>query len=212
MPSAQFLNLSKEKQEQIIRASLAEFAEYGYDLASTNRIVQRADISKGVLFKYFDDKATLFTYVGDVCMRGYFDTMPRGPVDDFFEFIRRATLHKMQFLRDYPLTYQLMVRVLKEPKHPVYAKVIANQFSLSQQFTDDLKNVLRQEELRPGLTWQHVMDFMTWVGFGLQEKYMASIPDVVDERLEQSFQPMIEELNVYLDILKFGMYKEVPES
>lgn len=71
---------------------------------------------------------------------------------------------------------------------------------------------MRQDELRPGLTWQHVMDFMTWVGFGLQEKYMASIPDVVDERLEQSFQPIMDELNVYLDILKFGMYKEVPES
>jgi len=211
MPATQFLNLPKEKQEQIIRASLDEFSEHGYDLASTNRIVQRADISKGALFKYFDDKGALFTYVCDVCMRGYFDTIPWEPVDDIFEFIRSRTLQKMQFLRDYPLTYQLLVRVLKEPKHPVYANVVASQNSLLQQFTEDLKNVLRQDELRPGLTWQHVMDFITWISLGLQEKYMASIPDVVDERLEQSFQPMMDELNVYLDILKFGMYKEVPE-
>lgn len=212
MPASQFWNLPKEKQEQIIQASLSEFAEHGFDLASTNRIVERADISKGVLFKYFSDKEALFTYVCDVCMRGYFESIPRGAADDLFEFIRRTTLHKMQFLHNHPLAYQLLVRVLKEPKHPVYAKVVASQFSLLQQFTDDLKTVLHQVQLRPGLTWEHVMNYMTWVGFGLQEKYMASIPDVVDERLEQSFQPMIDELNVYLDILKFGMYKEALES
>lgn len=211
MPSSQFSNLPEEKQQQIVQASLAEFAEYGYDLASTNRIVQRADISKGVLFKYFNDKEALFTYVCDLCMRGYFETVPREPADNLFELIQRMTLHKMRFIREDPLTYQLLVRVLKEPKHPAYAKVIAGQFSLLQQFTDDLKTVLPQERLRPGLTWRHVMDYMTWIGFGLQEKYMTSIPDVVDEHLEQSFQPMIDELNVYLDILKFGIYKEAQE-
>ncbi len=211
MPASQFLNLPRHKQEQIIQASLSEFAEYGYDLASTNRIVERADISKGVLFKYFNDKGALFSYVCEMSMQGYFVTIPREPTDDLFQFIRRTTLYKMQFIRDNPLTYQLLVRVLKEPQHPMYAKVIASQFSLLEQFTDDLKMVLRQDRLRPKLTWRHVMNFMTWVGFGLQEKYMTSIPDVVDERLEQSFQPIIDELNIYLDILKFGIYKEVQE-
>jgi hypothetical protein len=51
VPSQQFFNLPKEKQQQIVQASLREFAEHGYDLASTNRIVEEAKISKGVVFR-----------------------------------------------------------------------------------------------------------------------------------------------------------------
>jgi len=212
MPSSQFLNLPKEKQQQIIQASLSEFSEHGYDLASTNRIVQRADISKGVLFKYFNDKEALFIYVCDVCLQSYLETKPREPVDDLFEFLRSTTLHKMRFMRERPLTYQLLVRVMKEPRHPLYAKVMKSQSALLHQFVADLKKVLPLDKLRPGLTWQHVLDFVTWIGLGLQEKFMTSIPDVVDERFEQSYQPMIDEFNVYLDILKSGIYREAPQS
>ena len=209
MPSTQFLNLPEEKQQRIVCASLGEFAAHGYDMASTNRIVQRAGISKGVLFKYFVDKEALFLYVCGVCTQSYIETIPRETADDLFEFIRRTTMHKMRFMRERPLTYRLLVRVAKEPRHPVYAKVMNSQIELLHQFVDDLKAALPSpEKLRPGLTWQNVLDFTTWIGLGLQEKFISTIPDVVDESFEESYQPMIDELNVFLDILKYGIYKE----
>lgn len=209
MPSSQFLNLAAEKQQTILQSSLNEFAEYGYDAASTNRIVQRAGISKGVLFKYFKDKEALFTYVCDNSIQGYFVGLPREPEQDLFEYIRKITIYKLRFLRENPLTYQLLVRIMKDPQHPVHAKIMESQAALIQQFTEDLKTILSAENLRSGLTWKHVMDFITWVGYALQEKYINAIPDVVDDKLEESFQPMIDELDVYLDILRFGIYKEV---
>nr|NNM91223.1 TetR/AcrR family transcriptional regulator [Bacilli bacterium] len=208
MPSAQFLQLPKTKQEQIIEASLMEFANYGYDLASTNRIVARAEISKGVLFKYFKDKESLFLYVCDGHLRDYMDSIPRGPFDDIIAFLRASTLHKMRFMHAHPLTYQLFVRILKDAKHPVYAKVIVSQLSYVYQFTEDLQSIVNQVALRDGIAWEHIMNFITWIGLGLQEKYMSSIPDMVDNRLESSLQPMIDELQIYLDLLQFGMYKE----
>jgi AcrR family transcriptional regulator len=210
VPSPQFLNLPEERQQAILQASLAEFAEHGYDLASTNRIVQRAGISKGALFKYFRDKEALFTYVCSACLRRYFDTMPLEPADSLFDLVRRNTLHKMRFLRESPLTYQLMVRVTKEPRHPVYARVLLDQRAEAQRFAQLLRTLLR-DELRPGLTWEHVMELMTWIVAGLQEKFMDSIPDVVDEGLEQAYEPMLAELHVFLEILKFGIYQEVPK-
>lgn len=68
--------------------SLWEFAEFGYDVASTNRIVKRIGISKGVLFKYFHDKETLFLYVSDVCLKHYADSIPVAPVTDVLEWMR----------------------------------------------------------------------------------------------------------------------------
>lgn len=45
-----FINLEAEKRERIINAALKEFAQKGYDKASTNEIIKEAGISKGSLF------------------------------------------------------------------------------------------------------------------------------------------------------------------
>ena len=58
-------SLPEDKRQKILQASLDEFAEHGYLNASTNRIVQAAGISKGLLFHYFGSKKKLFLYVLD---------------------------------------------------------------------------------------------------------------------------------------------------
>lgn len=56
MPTNMFLELNIEKRTKIIVICITEFSKYGYENNSTNRIVQKANISKGSLFKYFKNK------------------------------------------------------------------------------------------------------------------------------------------------------------
>ncbi|MCS4470020.1 TetR/AcrR family transcriptional regulator [Clostridium botulinum] len=56
-------NIPKDKKEAILEAALEEFAIGGYENASTNKIVEKASISKGLLFHYFGNKKGLFIYV-----------------------------------------------------------------------------------------------------------------------------------------------------
>ncbi len=58
-----FKRLDAEKQERIIEAAIAEFAERGYELANTNRIAEKARISVGSVFHYFNTKENLFLYI-----------------------------------------------------------------------------------------------------------------------------------------------------
>lgn len=51
-----FENLPEGKRLRILNAAAREFAQSGYDGASTNRIVEYAGIAKGALFHYFKDK------------------------------------------------------------------------------------------------------------------------------------------------------------
>ena len=51
-----FDNLEKEKKERILESAMAEFNIHGYTGASTNNIVKNAEISKGSLFNYFENK------------------------------------------------------------------------------------------------------------------------------------------------------------
>src|SRR5699024_3236184 len=58
-----FLKLDLEKQRRILNSAYQEFAEQGYEYASTNRIVKNAGIGKGMLFYYFNSKKKLFDYL-----------------------------------------------------------------------------------------------------------------------------------------------------
>lgn len=63
MPRPRFEKLTEEKRETIIAAAARDFAAQGYSGASLNRIIERAGISKGAMYYYFDDKEDLFLTV-----------------------------------------------------------------------------------------------------------------------------------------------------
>ncbi len=56
MPRPTFFNLPAEKQEQVFRAAVEEFATHPYGAAAVNRIVARAGIAKGSFYQYLEDK------------------------------------------------------------------------------------------------------------------------------------------------------------
>lgn len=58
-----FRKIPEEKQNKIIEAALNEFAQYGYSEANINKIAERANISVGSLYKYFNDKQNLYQTV-----------------------------------------------------------------------------------------------------------------------------------------------------
>ena len=60
-----FAALPREKQEKILTACVQEFAEKGFQESSTNRMIEKAGIAKGSLFKYFGSKEELYIYVLD---------------------------------------------------------------------------------------------------------------------------------------------------
>jgi AcrR family transcriptional regulator len=61
MPRPRFQKLAENKRTRILEAAAKEFAAYGYENASLNKILEEASISKGAAYYYFDDKADLYT-------------------------------------------------------------------------------------------------------------------------------------------------------
>ena len=60
---ATFRQLPPDKQERVLTAALAEFADQGYQAASLNRLVARAGIAKGSLYQYFPNKEGIFRHL-----------------------------------------------------------------------------------------------------------------------------------------------------
>ncbi len=63
MPRARFERLEPEKQARILEAATEEFAARGFEGASYNQIIEKAGVSKGAMYYYFDDKMDLFCTV-----------------------------------------------------------------------------------------------------------------------------------------------------
>lgn len=60
-----FERISEEKRNRILSTAISEFANRGFTSANTNTIAQKAGISVGSLYKYFETKEDFFLTVVD---------------------------------------------------------------------------------------------------------------------------------------------------
>ena len=116
MPKQTFLNLPIEKRQVIINAAIDEFAEFGLENASTNRIVANSGISKGSFYQYFEDKQDVFMYLLTVLEHEkveYFKGKhPPSTNMDTFGYFRWMIKTGMEFNTTHPLLTQAISRVM----------------------------------------------------------------------------------------------------
>lgn len=103
MPRPRFERLSPDKRARILEAAAREFAAYGYDNASLNRILEAAEISKGAAYYYFDDKADLYVTTLRHYMRELLDHIDFDPdaltADNYWPEVAR--IYRQQFVQYY---------------------------------------------------------------------------------------------------------------
>jgi len=116
MPKQTFINLHEEKRKIIVNAAIDEFADYGLENASTNRIVANSGISKGSFYQYFEDKQDVFMYLLTVLEREkmeYFKGKhPPSANMDTFQYFRWMIKTGMEFTSAYPRMTQAVSRVM----------------------------------------------------------------------------------------------------
>ncbi len=83
MPRPRFEKLNEEKKRAILDAAAAEFSTNGFQAASFNRIIEKAGLSKGAMYYYFDDKEDLFLTVVKKLQDSIMEQLGElGPCDD----------------------------------------------------------------------------------------------------------------------------------
>jgi AcrR family transcriptional regulator len=116
MPKQTFLNLSEEKRNVIIGAAIDEFAQYGLENASTNRIVANSGISKGSFYQYFEDKQDVFMYLLTVLehekMEYFKGKHPPSMNMDTFQYFRWMIKTGMEFNTSHPRLTHAISRVM----------------------------------------------------------------------------------------------------
>lgn len=106
-----FMNLDPEKRKIILDAAFEEFADYSYEYASTNRIVKKANIGKGMLFYYFNSKKDLFNYLVeygiDYIVNDYLSKIDVNE-RDFIKRYKQAAMVKMKAYAENPHIFNFL--------------------------------------------------------------------------------------------------------
>ncbi len=167
MPKQTFLNLPDEKREQIMDAAINEFAEYGLEKASTNRIVANSGISKGSFYQYFEDKHDVFDYlvslVGEEKQIFFSDKHPPDANLDTFGYYRWIIKTGMEFNSSNPRLVQAVSRVLLNEGVYYGKKFEKYRDQTTQTLRAMIEQAMRLGEVDPSIDIElAVMVMETW--------------------------------------------------
>lgn len=167
MPKQTFLNLSEEKRRTIVDAAVEEFAEYGFESSSINRIVANSGISKGSFYQYFEDKLDVFKYLidllGEEKTEFFKDKHPPSMGQGVFEYFRWAMKIGMEFNSVNPRMVQAVSRVLFV-EGLYYGKLFEEyQKKTTEALTTMIKQAMKFGEVDPSIDVEMaVMVVETW--------------------------------------------------
>jgi len=112
----QFEEIRKEKASRIKQVALELFANEGYHLTSISKIAKNANISKGLLYNYFESKEELIKEIikdGIVESYSFFDPNNDGELSsDEFEFFVRQNF---QLIKQKKQFYKFFYTILMQP-------------------------------------------------------------------------------------------------
>lgn len=106
MPKQTFFNLPDDKRQRITNVAIDEFAQYHFIDTSINRIIEKASISRGSFYQYFDDLEDLYRYIfqltGEIKQTYMKQIVVNAEEVDFFTKIRGLYQAGLQFAVDHP--------------------------------------------------------------------------------------------------------------
>ncbi|MGB9236016.1 MAG: TetR/AcrR family transcriptional regulator [Terriglobales bacterium] len=130
----------EESRAAILRAAVAEFAEYGIAGARTDRIARAARVNKALLYYYFEDKDAIYEAVLDHVFNGLLervmpvlesDLVPREKlleyVGRYFDYIaanpRFPRVVQAEWMRVGAHSSPQMLRIARQYFAPIYRRV-----------------------------------------------------------------------------------------
>lgn len=195
----QEIDLNNEKVNRIIRAGFEEFAKYGEQKASLNKILKNAGLSKGVFYHYFKDKEALLDFLIEFSIEksvDAFDKVWDWSDGDLIKRICALSKYKLSFVKAYPyliefsdqfsdrINKELEIKGLNEWREKFYTLNIDYSMFKNQETLKETIHIIRWTFKGLGL------DAMKRHGKHLEDKVIDEIIESFDsyyELLAKSF-------------------------
>lgn len=209
-----FEKLPESKKKQIIQVCIEEFAKNGYANTSTNTIVKRLGISKGLLFLYFTSKKHLYLYLveylTDIIVDEFFQVSKTGSqlassvvfdnLGEFYKTLLQRNPYYILFMLEAFMNTPMEIRADVNEKH--------------EGAHNHIMEHLDTTGFRKGVDPQAVVDLLHLSSFHIGQlllKDFSNIEDFEKEAMGKNIQTYLDMFSKCMDIIKFGVYEDRPK-
>jgi AcrR family transcriptional regulator len=195
------------RRTALITAAISEFATAGYLAASTNRIVEAAHVSKGLLFHYFGDKKGLYVEAVQTCITDLirrFDERLGPTSPDLFERLRQYALAKWSLVEEQPSTFAFLQEAMTDPPAELRADLQAATAEVAASTYRQLFQGIDTSAFRPGVTVEQAMHLLSWTFDGLGKQYTTLLRQQPLD-LGSVRSVMFGEVDTYVALLRHGI-------
>jgi AcrR family transcriptional regulator len=204
MPTNTFFKLSKEKQNNIIEASLKEFKRVLLRDASINKIIKDANIPRGSFYNYFEDINDLYIYSIYKYRKKFINLFKQslnnkqGDLVETTKIIYDEIIYhctrddNKQLIKNIFLNFNYNISI----KNRLECEQLNDKYEIIkilEQIDKKKLNIKTEEELL------YIIDII--IGFVMH----GLIEIFLDNKKPEQIR---EKINIQLDILKRGIYKE----
>jgi AcrR family transcriptional regulator len=211
MPKDTFLNLTLEKQENVMRSAINEFIKHGFEKANVGDIAKNAGVAKGSMYQYFENKRELFLFSVkwsmEYLMKKYekYITMRDKEIGifDFFYNNAKNIWFQMREERDMVIFIQ---DVFLGKYNNLTDESMAYMIKLSEEYLLNLiKDGKNNGSIRKDIDDNILSLFITGVSFKIKEYLMKRARSAGEDIIDEDFQVYEKEINAMIELLKNGM-------
>jgi len=203
-----FENLKEDKKQRILEACILEFADKGYEKASTNAIIKDAEISKGILFHYFGNKKSLYLYIVDYCLQLLVSEYRKYPLNqpgDIFERILEFGMLKLKVTHANPNISKLIAHAFMNTPESIRSEIQDKYKKLSNELMPSIFQDIDSSKFRDGINPKKALEMVMLFLEALQTKYTKEYQGR-EQDLLGDVDKIMEEYTEYIELLKYGIY------
>ena len=201
-------NTEDAKIQGIINAALKEFAQRGYEEASTNRIAKAAGMSKALMFHYVKSKEELLLMLLDYCRRtiaeDYLNKMDLQEKDIFTRLLQSYTL-QIELMKKNPWIFDFTNLKIETNSAAINQKIAAMTKTQQSLCADELFASIDESKFRPELDVERSKQLILWGNIGFTNEILAELKNTDYEQID--YQTISAKLTQYLDDLKTVFYR-----
>ncbi len=193
MPKTTFLNLPDDKRQLIIDVAIEEFSDHPYRRASLSQICNRANIAKGSIYQYFDNKLGLYRFLimeeaVNRKLRYFQDHLAsRAPGDGYFEQLSVLTYASLAFTVDNPRIGRMVFNAIEPSADPELRHLHHEIRNHSHQYMRDMiQTAIASGEIREGVNADSAAYFVSSVlGRGLLDALLDHLDSDLTDLLQK---------------------------
>ncbi|MBE6069112.1 MAG: TetR/AcrR family transcriptional regulator [Clostridium lundense] len=214
MPKDTFLNLPSEKQDKVMRSAINEFSKHGFEKGNVGDIAKKAEVAKGSMYQYFQNKKELFLYSIhwsiDLLTKKYdkyvSDNSTKNENIDIFDFFYHNSKNIWMQLTD----EKEIVIFIQDVFLGKYNSLTDESMTYLMRISDELVLKQIQDGKKNGYIRKDIDDnilslFMTGVSLKIKDHMMSKARLAGTDIVNEDFEVIEGEIKAMIELLKNGM-------